>query len=93
MKPAGSRANQVQNQSCGLVIHAVSQESNCLLDTGCFDFSGTFALLGPIIAYSLIAKTSLGWRAVYWYLFALEGFSLMLVILFYKPPNFHHKHL
>jgi MFS family permease len=48
--------------------------------------------MSPLIAYSLLAKTTLGWRAVYWYIFAFEGFSLILVVLFYHPPNFNTKH-
>ena len=58
---------------------------------GCFEFSGVIALLSPIIAYSIIARTGT-WRTVYWYIFAFEGFSLILVIFFYRPPNFDTKH-
>ncbi|KAK3703014.1 hypothetical protein LTR37_014744 [Vermiconidia calcicola] len=33
------------------------------------------------------------WRSIYWYIFAIESVGLILIILFYKPPNFHTKHL
>jgi MFS family permease len=48
--------------------------------------------MSPLIAYSLLARTALGWRAVYWYIFAFESLSLILVVVFYRPPNFHTKH-
>lgn len=41
---------------------------------------------------AFIARTSMTWRAVYWYLFAFEAFSLIMVVLFYRPPNFNTKH-
>lgn len=48
--------------------------------------------MSPLIAYSLLARTALGWRAVYWYIFSFEAFSLIMVVFFYHPPNFHTKH-
>lgn len=47
--------------------------------------------MSPLIAYSIMAASGT-WRTVYWYMFAFEGFSLILVVLFYRPPNFHTKH-
>jgi len=34
---------------------------------GVFDVMGIIAQSGPIVAYSFIANTSLGWRGAYWY--------------------------
>lgn len=48
--------------------------------------------MSPLIAYSIMARTALGWRAVYWYMFSFEAFSLIMVVLFYRPPNFASKH-
>ena len=45
-----------------------------------------------MIAYAMLATTKITWRSVYWYIFGFEFFSLTLVVLFYKPPNFHTKH-
>ena len=47
--------------------------------------------MSPLIAYSIMASSGT-WRTVYWYMFAFEGASLLLVIFFYRPPNFHTKH-
>ena len=57
-----------------------------------FELSATLAFLSPMIAYALLSSTSIGWRAVYWFLFSFEGFGLILVVLFYTPPNFNTKH-
>lgn len=63
-----------------------------VLAIGCFEAAGCFGLLSPIIAYSLMARSGT-WRSIYWYIFAIESLGLILIILFYKPPNFHTKHL
>jgi MFS family permease len=34
---------------------------------GIFDVMGIIAQSGPIVAYSFIAKTEIGWRGAYWY--------------------------
>ena len=59
---------------------------------GAFELSATLAFVSPMIAYALLSSTSIGWRAVYWFLFSFEGFGLILVVLFYNPPNFNTKH-
>ena len=47
--------------------------------------------MSPLIAYSIMAASGT-WRTVYWYMFAFEGLSLLLVVFFYRPPNFKTKH-
>ena len=59
---------------------------------GMFDFGGMVALMSPLIAWAMLSTTSLGWRTVYWYLFAFEAYSLTMIIVFYRPPNFNTKH-
>lgn len=44
------------------------------------------------MAYAFIAHTSITWRAVYWFCFAVELFAFVMVVLFYKPPTFKTKH-
>ncbi|KAF2159259.1 hypothetical protein M409DRAFT_71149 [Zasmidium cellare ATCC 36951] len=63
-----------------------------ILAIGCFESTALLAFLSPMIAYAMLATTSLGWRAVYWFLFSFEACGLLLVIFFYKPPTFHTKH-
>lgn len=59
---------------------------------GMFDFGGMIALMSPLIAWAMLSTTSLGWRTVYWYLFAFEAYSLTMIVLFYRPPKFSTKH-
>lgn len=40
----------------------------------------------------MLAHTALGWRSIYWYIFAYEICGLALLVLFYKPPSFNTKH-
>ncbi|KAF2663016.1 MFS general substrate transporter [Lophiostoma macrostomum CBS 122681] len=59
---------------------------------GVFDFMGVIAQLGPLVGYSFIAKTSIGWRGAYWYMCAFHGFFAIVLIFTYYPPTFHTKH-
>lgn len=59
---------------------------------GIFEFGGVIALMSPLIAWAMLSTTPLGWRTVYWYLFALEVYSLTMIVVFYRPPNFNTKH-
>ncbi len=80
-------------EMCYAALQEIVPIKHRILAIGCFEFgSGTIALLSPLIAYSILANASIGWRAVYWYIFAFEGFSLIMVVLFYRPPNFATKH-
>lgn len=63
-----------------------------ILAIGVFESTALLAFVSPCIAYTMIATTALGWRTVYWFLFAFEACGLALVVLFYKPPAFHTKH-
>lgn len=45
-----------------------------------------------MIAYAMPATTTIGWRAVYWFLFSFEAGGLLLVVFCYKPPTFQTKH-
>jgi MFS family permease len=45
----------------------------------------------PVIAQSLV-RTSVGWRAVFFLLTAVNGASFICYFFFYHPPNFHQKH-
>ncbi|KAF2634970.1 MFS general substrate transporter, partial [Massarina eburnea CBS 473.64] len=59
---------------------------------GIFDALGLIAQSGPIVAYSFIAKTSVGWRGAYWYMCGFHGVFAVVLIFTYYPPTFHTKH-
>lgn len=59
---------------------------------GAFELSALLAFLSPMIAYAMLAYTSITWRTVYWYLFSFEACGLVLLVFCYKPPTFHTKH-
>lgn len=44
------------------------------------------------IAESLAIHSSVGWRAVFWLLSAVNGSSMICYFFFYHPPTFHDKH-
>ncbi|KPM41179.1 hypothetical protein AK830_g5379 [Neonectria ditissima] len=46
----------------------------------------------PLIAYAFIAHARLGWRACYWWCFAWESLTAVLLFCFYHPPSFATKH-
>lgn len=45
----------------------------------------------PVVAQSLV-KTTVGWRAVFFLLAAINAASLICYCIFYHPPSFHEKH-
>ncbi|OQV10594.1 hypothetical protein CLAIMM_14571 [Cladophialophora immunda] len=60
---------------------------------GICDTCTTISAFGPLMAYAFIAHTSAGWRAVYWFIFAIELAAFIMVAVFYKPPSFKTKHM
>ena len=46
----------------------------------------------PVIAQAFVSFYKIGWRGVFWLLTACNGASLILYILFYRPPTFRMKH-
>ncbi|KAI9371743.1 fungal trichothecene efflux pump [Aspergillus egyptiacus] len=59
---------------------------------GCVEISNIPAMLSPMIGYSFITHATLGWRVCYWWMFAFEAFTAILLFIFYKPPSFKTKH-
>jgi hypothetical protein len=49
-------------------------------------------MLSPLIGYTFIAYTPLGWRTVYYWCFAFESLAFVMLFLFYHPPTFDTKH-
>ncbi|KAF2442924.1 MFS general substrate transporter [Karstenula rhodostoma CBS 690.94] len=47
---------------------------------------------GPLIAYAFVAYTEIGWRACYWFCFAFEVATAVMLWVFYRPPSFETKH-
>ena len=46
----------------------------------------------PLIGYVFIAYTKIGWRACYWWCFAWEVVTAVMLFFFYHPPTFETKH-
>jgi MFS family permease len=51
-----------------------------------------FSSFSPLIAYAFITYTKPGWRACYWWCFAWECLTAILLFFFYHPPTFNTKH-
>lgn len=47
---------------------------------------------GPLIGYAFVAYTDIGWRACYWFCFAWECATAIMLWVFYRPPSFETKH-
>ncbi|KAF2637624.1 MFS general substrate transporter [Massarina eburnea CBS 473.64] len=47
---------------------------------------------GPLIGYAFVAYTKIGWRACYWFCFAWECATAIMLWVFYRPPSFETKH-
>ncbi|KAF2396913.1 MFS general substrate transporter [Trichodelitschia bisporula] len=48
--------------------------------------------LAPVIAYSFVFKTNVGWRGVFYLLIALNALITVAWVLCYHPPDFKMKH-
>lgn len=79
-------------EMCFAAIQEVVPMRYRVLAIGCFEITALLAFVSPIIAYTMIDRTVIGWRTVYWFLFAFEACGLVLLIFCYKPPTFHTKH-
>ncbi|KAJ9151105.1 MFS general substrate transporter [Coniochaeta hoffmannii] len=51
-----------------------------------------FSSFSPIIGYVFIAYTKPGWRSCYWWCFAWEAVTAVMLFFFYHPPTFETKH-
>jgi hypothetical protein len=49
-------------------------------------------MFSPLMSVAYITYSPLGWRACYWQMFAVEGFGVIALYLWYKPPSFETKH-
>uniref|UniRef100_A0A8H7K3N3 Major facilitator superfamily (MFS) profile domain-containing protein n=1 Tax=Bionectria ochroleuca TaxID=29856 RepID=A0A8H7K3N3_BIOOC len=54
--------------------------------------SNHLSSISPILGYVFIAYTKIGWRACYWWCFAWEAVTAIMLFLFYHPPTFETKH-
>ncbi|KAM5351009.1 hypothetical protein ACJ41O_003732 [Fusarium nematophilum] len=51
-----------------------------------------FSSFSPLIGYVFTAYTKIGWRACYWWCFAWEVVTAVMLYCFYHPPTFETKH-
>lgn len=47
--------------------------------------------LSPILGYAFIAYSKLGWRTCYWWCFACEAVTAIMLFFLYHPPTFKTK--
>ncbi|KAJ3536020.1 hypothetical protein NM208_g6897 [Fusarium decemcellulare] len=59
---------------------------------GVMIFANHFSSFSPLIGYAFIAHTKIGWRACYWWCFAWEVVTALMLYFFYHPPTFETKH-
>ncbi|KAF2733303.1 MFS general substrate transporter [Polyplosphaeria fusca] len=59
---------------------------------GVMIFANHVSSFGPLIAYAFITYTEIGWRACYWFCFAFECATAVMLWVFYRPPSFETKH-
>ncbi|KAH8652088.1 fungal trichothecene efflux pump [Xylariales sp. PMI_506] len=63
-----------------------------IIGVGALDMSLALAFVSPVISYVFIAYYEIGWRGAYWFMFSWHLLGLILLFLFYHPPNFDLKH-
>jgi hypothetical protein len=51
-----------------------------------------FSSFAPLLGYVFITYTKPGWRSCYWWCFAWEMLTAILLFFFYHPPTFVTKH-
>lgn len=59
---------------------------------GVMIFANHVSSFGPLIGYAFVKYTGIGWRACYWFCFAMEGATAVMLWVFYRPPTFETKH-
>ncbi|CAI6088032.1 unnamed protein product [Clonostachys chloroleuca] len=59
---------------------------------GVMILSNHLSSISPILGYVFIAYTKIGWRACYWWCFAWEAVTAIMLFFFYHPPTFETKH-
>ncbi|PGH17415.1 hypothetical protein AJ80_04785 [Polytolypa hystricis UAMH7299] len=51
-----------------------------------------FSSIAPLLSYVFIAYSKIGWRACYWWCFAWEVVTAIMLFFFYHPPTFETIH-
>jgi MFS family permease len=59
---------------------------------GLFDLMASLSFLGPLVAWTFIGKTEIGWRGAYVYMTCFHVVALVFLFLVYHPPSFETKH-
>ncbi|KAF2019486.1 MFS general substrate transporter [Aaosphaeria arxii CBS 175.79] len=60
---------------------------------GAMVFANHVSSFGPLISYAFIKYSPIGWRACYWFCFAWEAATAIMLFFFYNPPTFETKHV
>ncbi|KAL4937888.1 hypothetical protein BDV06DRAFT_226516 [Aspergillus oleicola] len=74
-------------------VQEIVPNQHRLFILGCVEISNIPAMLSPMIGYSFINYAALGWRVCYWWMFAFEALTAIMLFTFYRPPSFETMHL
>ncbi|OBU00189.1 hypothetical protein VE01_01764 [Pseudogymnoascus verrucosus] len=73
-------------------IQEIVPNSWRLYAIGLFDLMAIISFCGPLIAWSFIGTTSVGWRGAYYFMTGFHAAALVLLFFAYHPPTFQTKH-
>lgn len=62
------------------------------ISVGLFDLMAIISFCGPLIAWTFIGTTSVGWRGAYYFMTGFHAAAFVLLFFAYHPPTFHTKH-
>ncbi|OAA59713.1 Fungal trichothecene efflux pump [Niveomyces insectorum RCEF 264] len=64
-----------------------------VMAVGGLDCSLALAFTSPVVAFAIVDNhPGVGWRGAYWYLFSFHVFAFIMLVAFYRPPDFAMKH-
>ncbi len=63
-----------------------------VMAVGGLDTSLALAFSSPVVAYAIAGSYPVGWRGAYWYMFSFHVFAFVMLVLFYRPPDYEMKH-
>ncbi|KAL4926336.1 fungal trichothecene efflux pump [Aspergillus undulatus] len=74
-------------------VQEIVPNQHRLFVLGCVEISNIPAMLSPMIGYAFINYAALEWRVCYWWMFAFESLTAILLFIFYRPPTFETMHI
>lgn len=78
---------------CYACVQEIVPNRYRVMAVGGLDVSLALAFTSPVVAYAFVAyHPSVGWRGAYWYMFSFHSVALILLVLWYRPPDFGMKY-